>query len=189
VKQPSGKGNYFLGVLPPEPLLSQCRELKQYFQEKYSSKASLNSPPHITLHMPFEWRDDRVDFLGLTLRRFSESEGGFPVVLTNFGCFEPRVIFIDVKHSEGLMGFQKRLSAVCRTGLQLLRPNHDDRPFHPHLTLAFRDLRRVQFKEAWEEFRHRTFDAEFTVNSFSLLKHDGRNWNVAMDFGLNQARP
>ena len=45
---------YFIAIVPPSPIYEEAFEQKVYFKTKYNSKASLNSPPHITLHMPFK---------------------------------------------------------------------------------------------------------------------------------------
>ena len=54
---------YFLAIIPPSPLYEEALELKNYFKENYQSKASLNSPPHITLHMPFQWKQEKEEDL------------------------------------------------------------------------------------------------------------------------------
>ena len=48
---------YFVALIPPSPVYEEAQALKEYFREKYNSKAALNSPPHITLHMPFFWKE------------------------------------------------------------------------------------------------------------------------------------
>jgi len=55
---------YFIAIVPTSPLSEELLAWKQYFQEHYQSKAALNSPPHITLHMPFEWKEEKAAVLG-----------------------------------------------------------------------------------------------------------------------------
>ncbi|HEX6914039.1 MAG TPA: 2'-5' RNA ligase family protein, partial [Chitinophagaceae bacterium] len=50
--------------------------------------------------------------------------------------------------------------------------------FHPHITVAYRDLDYRIFREAWEEYREKNFDADFEVDNFSLLQHDQKQWNI-----------
>ena len=33
--------------------------IKQEFANRFNSKAALRSPPHITLHMPFKWKEEK----------------------------------------------------------------------------------------------------------------------------------
>ena len=46
----------------------------------------------------------------------------------------------------------------------------DMRGFHPHATVAFRDLKKNKFEEVWKTFKEKKFDAQFEYTSFSLLK-------------------
>ena len=51
---------YFIALIPPEPLFTQIHQLKIYCSEAFGSKAALRSPPHLTLHMPFEWTSKKT---------------------------------------------------------------------------------------------------------------------------------
>ena len=57
----------------------------------------------------------------------------------------------------------------------------DRRPFHPHITIATRDLTKAQFLEAWPGFEHRPLEAEWTASHISLLRHNGQTWNVVRE--------
>lgn len=174
----SRKCQYFLGLIPPSPIAEEIALLKEYFRDHYHSRAALNSPPHITLHMPFEWREDRESELVASISTFASRQSAFPLQLRDFGCFEPRVIFINVLPEPALDGMQSSLHRYCKTQLDLYNALYQDRPFHPHLTLAFRDLKKSAFRTAWEEFKNRNFEAVFAVNAICLLKHNGRQWNL-----------
>ena len=79
-----GIGKYFLAVVPPPPVYEEALAFKNYFKDHYASKAALRSPPHITLHMPFEWKlrketqlIDGIDrFAQQRHRRLQRAEGG-----------------------------------------------------------------------------------------------------------------
>lgn len=68
---PAGTNRYFIAIIPPSPIESDVLALKNFFKEKYNSKASLNSPPHITLHMPFLWKEKKEEELNDALRSFA----------------------------------------------------------------------------------------------------------------------
>ncbi len=158
--------------------------LKKYFRDNYNSKASLNSPPHITLHMPFKLKAKKEDYLLKTLEEFALGQKPFSIQLNNFGAFPPRVIFIDVKTNSQLETLQRDLHKTCRQKLNLHNANYKEQAFHPHITLAFRDLRKAKFVEAWEEFAERKFKGNFTAHHLSLLKHNGKDWAVLREFSL-----
>ncbi len=180
---PEGLEKYFIAIIPPSPLYEEIDTLKNYFKEKYKSQAALNSPPHITLHMPFQWKRSKEEILISSLENFSKERTLLPVELQNFSCFAPRVIFINVKKNESLNNLQKELQRFCRIELNLFHADYKDLPFHPHITLAFRDLRKSQFIQAWEEFKDKEFNRKFEFNRLILLKHTG-NWEVSNEFLL-----
>ncbi|MEM0979434.1 MAG: hypothetical protein AAGH78_04080 [Cyanobacteria bacterium P01_H01_bin.58] len=51
-----------------------------------------------------------------------------------------------------------------------------DRPFCPHLTVAFRDLKPGAFHQAWPEFELRQVAFSFAVPAITLLIHTGQRW-------------
>ena len=178
------KNRYFIAIVLPQPYYDQATELKIHFKDHFRSKASLNSPPHITLHMPFEWRSDRENDLIQTLEKFSAKLSPAEVKLENFNCFEPRVIFINVFHSKELNDLQHQLRQFCKRELGLFNADYKDLPFHPHVTLAFRDLRKPEFIKAWEEFRTGKFEGAFLATQICLLKHEDGKWNVFRELDL-----
>ena len=163
---------YLIAILPPEPIASEIYKLKEHFRDVYHSKASLNSPAHMTLHMPFEYGNEKK--LVTEFEKFSTQP--FVINLENFGCFEPRVIFVAVKKNDHLEDCLRRLTDLCKCELNLFNAGYRNLPFHPHVTVAFRDLRKSQFEAAWTEFKARKYKASFECRKVSLLKHDGKFW-------------
>lgn len=178
---------YFIATIPPSPLFEEALSIKHYFKEHYNSSGALNSPPHITLHMPFLWKSGEENLLFDALKKFSLPEKAVTVRLKGLGCFPPRVIFISIFDSPELKAFQKRLSAFCLSELNTSTENFSQLPFHPHLTVAFRDLKKQSFVQAWEEFRNKSFIGEYRMNQISLLKHDGWRWSVLENFPFGQS--
>lgn len=178
---------YFLAFIPPAPVYDDAMSLKVYFKEKYNSKAALNSPPHITLHMPFQWKERKEADLLQKMQAFAKAHDPIKLCVDNFGSFAPRVIFMNVIKSEILENFQKQLHRFCKKELNLFNANRKEEPYHPHLTIAFRDLRKSSYPEAWKEFQSKEYKAEFMGDSIALLKHDGKMWNVYKSFTLESS--
>lgn len=172
---------YFIAVIPPSDVQNRITGLKEEIAEKYGSRHALRSPPHITLHMPFKWKDKKSEQLMKLMEGFNEKLEPFAIELKDFDFFEPRVVFVDVVPNEPLNELQKLVVDGCRKQLKLNNANYKDRPFHPHVTIGFRDLKKPMFFEAKNEFGSRQFDAEFQVNKIALLKHDGTKWNIMND--------
>lgn len=175
---------YFIAIIPPSPVYEQALELKVYFRDAYKSKASLNSPPHVTLHMPFRWKERKEPELIEKLSVFAARQHGFHLHLKNFSCFSPKVIFIDVETNPELNALQQRLHRYCKEHVNLYNASYKEQPFYPHITLAFRDLKKPNFEKAWEEFKDKEFQADFRVDSIALLKHTGKLWQAFRDFPL-----
>ncbi|MBX2964894.1 MAG: 2'-5' RNA ligase family protein [Cyclobacteriaceae bacterium] len=177
---------YFIGIVPPAPVFEKALQVKRYVYEQYGSKDALKSPPHITLHMPFKWDEQKEQkLIGLLTEFVSTSQTQpFELRLKNFDCFEPRVIFIAVEKSEPLLLLQKELMRFCKTKLNLFNATYKDHAYHPHLTVAFRDLKKATFYKAWEEFKSKEFKGEFVANAITLLKHNGKNWDVHREFSF-----
>ena len=178
------KKDYFIAIIPSAPVYDQAQQLKLYFRDHYGSKASLNSPPHITLHMPFRWKEKKEEDLIQVLSRFASNSCSFGLRLKNFSCFSPKVIFIDVETNATLNDLHKNLQTVCKRELNLFNANYKEQPFYPHLTLAFRDLKKPNFQKAWEEFKDREFEGDFLVEQITLLKHTGKIWQAHQHFQL-----
>ncbi|MBK5279698.1 MAG: 2'-5' RNA ligase family protein, partial [Bacteroidia bacterium] len=158
-----GSALYLIALIPPSPIFEDASELKNLFKEKYGSRASLNSPPHITLHMPFEWKERKEGELLSKLSAFSKDKETVELELRNFSCFAPRVIFINVLESKFLRTFQNELHRFCKVELNIFNAQYKDMPFHPHLTLAFRDLKKPMFEKAWEEFKSKEYSESFAA--------------------------
>lgn len=178
---PPGIALYFIAILPPTQIRNEIQLLKEYFRDTYQSKAALNSPPHITLHMPFQWKEAKEEKLLSTLKKFAAGKPEMEIQLNGFDCFAPRVIYVNVLESEPLRLFQSELHRFCKTELNLFNAQYRTLPFHPHITLAFRDLKKDSFEKAWAEFKEKEFSGSFTFNQFTLLKHDGKIWNPYYD--------
>ncbi len=176
---------YFLAIIPPEPIYSKVYEIKEYVRDRYNCKAPLRSPPHITLHMPFQWKTQKEkELINKLVQATKEIE--FAIDLTGFGAFPPRVIYVDLVPNDELLALQGRIVEFAKRELNLFNADRKDRPYRPHVTVAFRDLKKDQFEIAWDEFSCREFSASFRVNSFWLLKHDGKKWQLLHEFQFSE---
>ena len=127
--------------------------------------------------MPFKWRDDREEHLMDKLETFQFVEFPFSVELKGFDFFPPKVVFVDVMKNEKLNRLQMELSTYVRREMNLFNADYKDRPFHPHMTIAFRDLKKSRFDDAERYFKSKDYFVNFDVNNFCLLKHDEKRWN------------
>lgn len=185
--KPENRKQYFVAIIPPSPVFEEAQQLREYFRDKYGSKAALNSPPHITLHMPFLWHAEKEERLVSKLAGFAKECDPIKVCLDNFSSFPPRVIFMNVTESDALDALQKKLHRFFKLRLDIFNANYREQPYHPHLTLAFRDLKKAQYHSAWQEFSEKEYKAEFMADKIALLKHSGKHWDVLKEFLLESS--
>ena len=181
------KNLLFLAVLPPENIQEEVKRIKLIFKNQYGAGHALNSPAHLTLIPPFLWPAEKETLLIESLDYFSQDEDSFDVELNGMGAFKPRVIYIDVGKNNFLNDLHGRLRNFLddKWGIsELLRGN---KPFNPHMTVAFRDLTKDNFFTAWEEFKNKRFQALFSVDKIVLLIHHQNQWEVRHEsfFGKN----
>ena len=179
-----GHARYFVALVPPEPVYAQTWEWKEWFRNQYDTHKALNSPPHITLQMPFHWREDREERLPAVMKPVAEAHQAFALSLPGFAAFPPRVIYLDVAKSEPLFTFQKSLTRQLRRELGIHHATHKNNGFVPHLTVAFRDLKKEAFTQAWQEVQEKTLDYTWQQTNVTLLKHDGQRWQRHIDIDL-----
>lgn len=172
---------YFIAIVPPDPLLSSIQEIKQAIFGDYGTKGALRSPGHITLHMPFSWEEEKEEKLIAELSAFT-FHAPVQIQLKDYACFEPRVVFINVLENASLEALQHALVKHVKQKLQLFNQSDDMRGFHPHVTVAFRDLKKPVFYQLWEKYKTEHFAAEFECSSLCLLKHNNQRWDVYREF-------
>jgi 2'-5' RNA ligase len=168
---------YYIAIAAPEEINQQVLKWKDYFKEKFACTVALKSPAHITLIPPFWMKEELENDLVNSLKEFSSTKNGFEITLKDFGSFKPKVIFIDMVKSEILNDlFQSLTDFIYEQNKFPVKK--DDRSFHPHITLATRDLYKKAFQEAWEVFSKKKYEASWIVNGISLLRHNKKNWDV-----------
>ena len=133
--------------------------------------------------MPFLWKEKKEGELINLLEQTTEVKP-FKIELDGFGAFTPKAIFIKNKLSTELNDLQQRLTQFTWREMKLFNPTHNS-GFHPHITVGFRDLKKADFYKAWPEFERKPYEGTIAVNSFWLLKHDGKAWNPFHEFVFN----
>ena len=178
-------GLYFIALVPEEPAYIELMLLKNEVNDRFNSKAALRSPPHITLHMPFQWKEEKEIKLINALTGLVKEQTTIMLHLKDFGAFPPRVIYVNVEENESLNGLQSGVLNLARSKWHIYPRSSLSRPFKPHITIAFRDLKKAQFIEAWSEFKQRKYNADVVINHVCLLKHNGKSWDILHRAALN----
>lgn len=176
---------YLIALVPHEELSERVRNLKLEMKERFNASHALKAPAHITLQMPFRRdEDDEEPQLIRELTSFAGGQNSFEVTLDGFDAFPPRVLFLKVENHEPLANLHSRLQRHLKTELNFPDKELMDR-FHPHMTIATRDLSKKMFHKAWPEFKEREFRALFTAHAIGLLKHNGKHWDLYRTFSFD----
>src|SRR5690606_2235934 len=111
----------------------------------------------------------------------------FPVTLENYYVFRNRnpVLYIDVAGNDLLTLFYKDLDRKMRSILPAVDIMKFG-SFHPHITVAFKDLSQAMFVHAEREFRTRKFFSTFVADKLYFWKHNGKTWDVQEAFEIGR---
>lgn len=167
---------YFVALLPDKAIQEEVTHLKEMAAGRFGSRHALKSPPHITLIPPFKRSESILPSLREALAEAASRLAPFTIRLQNFGHFGQRVIYVKVSVDETLTYCQRATASVFEKKLGI-RP--EPRPFHPHMTVAFRDLSQQIYPEAWAYFSALSYERSFTATALTLLRHTGRRWELA----------
>ncbi len=168
---------YFIALQPPPALSAQITAIKQGLADRWGLRHALRSPPHITLRSPFRWTAEQRTSQAPGLQHWAATQRPVHIELNGFDCFAPRVLFIRVEDNPALRQLQQGLMQHLILSGAAPAEAHP-RPFHPHLTLAHRDLTPTLFARLWPRWETRAWQAHFCVESVDLLCLHADGWRV-----------
>lgn len=168
---------YFLAVLCPPAIDEKVQAHKLWMRDRFGCTVALKSAAHITLIPPFWLQNESEDALINTLHSFQTIIPSFENQLQGFSHFSNRVIFVAVNQNHQLGSLRKAAEDHFIIPFHgIIKP--DDRPFHPHITIANRDVKPNDFKKAWAYFEKKEFRQTFSASAISLLKLSPGKWNM-----------
>lgn len=174
----------FLALLPPAEARDDIEAIRKDFADRFGVSHALRLPAHITVVPPFRISGTRREVIGEGLRDFVKALPCCRIHLQDFGFFhrpQHRVIFLSVLHDPGLISLQAALAGYM-TQVAGLSP--ESRPYHPHLTVAHRDLDEPTFIRARDYCAHRKFSMSFMATEVTWLDHNGRHWELRDQYSL-----
>jgi 2'-5' RNA ligase len=168
---------YFLAILCPPQVDDKVLSFKHWVKEQFASVVALKSPAHITLIPPFWLEETREAELLQTLQSFTSDMEELEIQLEVFLHFGKKVLFVQVKENPSLQELQSQTENYF---LQSFGGSikKDNRPFHPHITIANRDIKPGDFGKAWQYFSKKIFKETFRTKTISLLKLISTKWIV-----------
>lgn len=174
---------YFIAILPPPEIQDEVTAFKAHIAATWGPGHALKSPPHLTLFPPFAWPDSRLEALANSLADFAKIQSPMELTLNGFQAFPPRVVFVCPVKNQQLEDLFHALVRTLHNQLGL----HDERnrrPFHPHMTIAHRDVDALQFRKIWDFYRSQHYERVFSARSIALLVLDHGRWKVWRSFPM-----
>ena len=168
---------YFIALVLPADLDQKVLHWKNLMHDRYHCKVGLKSPAHITLIPPFWMEEDRQALLLADVDSIAGSMSPFIIKTKNFSAFKPRTIFIDVEKTKELDNLKQNADNFFRNN-SAYKMKMDVKSFHPHITIATRDLFKKSFYECWPIFEMEEFLKEWEANGLGVLRHNKKNWDV-----------
>jgi len=170
-------GIYFIAIIPPEPLYSEIQELKEQIGKTYKTLEALRRPPHITLIAPFNAPISVEDDLKPFMDKFGKTQKPFDVLIDGFGEFHQGTIFLKPAESPEIMKLQKALAKEFNKVYSRGKSRGPSYGFHPHITVAYKDLTRPMFDAAWRDYHDKIFRRRFTLDHIDLMRWD-KGWKT-----------
>jgi 2'-5' RNA ligase len=170
-------GIYLIAIVPPQPLYAEIQEIKEYIGEKYKTKEALGRPPHITLIPPFNAPKSVEGEIKKFLNSFGSKQQSFDIQIDGYGEFSHGTLYMKPAESPEIMSMQKSLIKQFASVYARGKERGPSYGFHPHITVAYKDLTRPMFDAAWREFGDKLFRRRFTLKHIDLMKWD-RGWQT-----------
>ena len=151
---------FWVGIIIPKKISKELFKLEKEISEKYKTFYNLNSKigPHVTI--TFQGNVDGKDLneIEATVKEISRKVRPFKIKITGVKKFNKNnVIYAGVLKTRELKNLKKIFSYELKSfgGIRNIRS------FTPHITLAFKDITKENFRRAFRELRHRKISFEF----------------------------
>ena len=177
---------YFLAIAPEGEFEEQVTNLKLEIKNRFQAKYALKSPPHITVKMPFSYNEAKEERLIKELGGFINRYEPMHISVGGVHTFGNRVIYLGVSAGPELYDFQSDLKTFCKREMNLV-DELSDRNFHPHMTIAFKDIKKAQFDNIFHYAKEVNLKEDLNVNEILLLKKLEGVWVACRKLSLRNS--
>lgn len=134
-------------------------------------------PLHITVGAGICIEENDFNKISSELEKIANINSKFHVNLTGIlfkknlqlkkinSAYEPYVVYIGVDVSDQLQKLVKQIDTVLRK----YNIWFEIMPYHPHITIAGRDITKERFNLLQKEFANKTFSATIEIENFSMV--------------------
>ncbi len=176
---------YFIAWIPEYRIIRKIQHLKEQLRDQFGLKKSLNADPHITLVKPFELPASGLPVLEKALHAFSLGQSPFELKIEGINSFGQHVLFIDVEHTHALPKLREALLVALQESSLFTEVTRDGQ-FHPHITLATKDLKPSLFYEVRNFVAQKPISEKCIVTNISLLQYQNKRWKSIHKFSFKK---
>ena len=171
---------YFVAIVCPAELNKKILAFKLWMKDQFGCIVALRSPAHITLIPPFWISEDKEPVLLDIVSNFKTNKDAIPIETAGFDHFAKRVLFVAIKDEPHLNEIKRDVKVYFLDALGDIIKK-EERAFHPHITIANRDMKPSDFVKAWEHFSGKNFGEKFQADTVSLLRLYPDQWKVVAE--------
>jgi 2'-5' RNA ligase len=173
-----------IAIVLPDPLRSFIINEQKFISENWGCRHALRTPPHITLIPPFHFTLQEINSIITILSEAAKRHHAFRLNVIGFNSFRQGVIFMEPELSQALQDLHMDLNDSMGSYFPQILEKSGDRPFHPHITLAHKDVTREQFKEIRDHYKNKAAPSSVIIEHFNILNHIGKGWAIGEEFIL-----
>jgi len=168
---------YFVAVLCPQELNKKVLQYKVWMKEQFGCTVAMKSPAHITLVPPFWLENESESKLLEHFHAFTSDMQEIQIQINGFGHFSKKVLYVNVEKNLALeeLELQADTHFIAAFNKAIRK---EDKEFHPHVTIATRDMSPSAFFKAWEQVSVQNLTFSFVTDTITLLKLSPGKWNV-----------
>ena len=173
-----------IAILPPEPVFSEVRKEQEFIATTWGPEHALRTPPHITIIPPISVESNDIGLLYGMADMIAYSESPFKMQLRDYGSFKPKVIFINPIISNELNELYELWHQALLAKMPRVLDKYPERTYHPHITLAHKDVTREQYDKIWKYYTRKEYRVAFPVNNFCILEYKTKEWVIEKQYSF-----
>jgi 2'-5' RNA ligase len=167
-----------IALVPPEPIFSEIRKEQIHIADTWGPKHALRTPPHLTIIPPLSLTSSEIGWLFGMAGALAGTFYPFEMRLKDYNSFKPRVVFIQPVVPKELHDLFEIWHQALMVKMPHVLDRYPERPYHPHVTLAHKDVTHPQFDKIWNYYSGKQFRTTFKVDHFCILSYHEHGWEV-----------
>lgn len=171
---------FFIALLLPPELDKIIDDIRKQCALEYGVFCALKVPVHMTMAPPFII-DSKIENKMISSLKEAINFSPFDQHLENYDTFPAHTLYIKGHKSREIIQLHRTIKTCLSPYLKKTYSS-----ITPHITIAYKDIQNSYFFIE-QAYQNRKFTAQFSVNKFTLLKHDGAVWNIHKEYEFSQS--